>query len=76
MKATLEFKLPEEKEQFDYATNGKNLWYTCFELNMWLKMKIKNASDDTSKETIEAYEECKEMLISILLDKNIDLERV
>ena len=41
MKATLEFNLPEDKENFDFATNGINYYSALVEFDNWLRSEYK-----------------------------------
>ena len=41
MKATLEFNLPEDKEDFDFATNGINYYAALCEFDQWLRSEYK-----------------------------------
>jgi hypothetical protein len=41
MKAILEFNLPEEKENFDFATNGINYYSALCEFDQWLRSEYK-----------------------------------
>jgi len=41
MKAILEFNLPEDKEDFDFATNGINYYSALFEFDNWLRSEYK-----------------------------------
>ena len=41
MKATLEFNLPEDKEDFDFATNGINYYSALVEFDHWLRSEYK-----------------------------------
>ena len=41
MKATLEFNLPEDKEDFDFATNGINYYSVLVEFDQWLRSEYK-----------------------------------
>ena len=41
MKAILEFNLPEEKEDFDFATNGINYYSALVEFDNWLRSEYK-----------------------------------
>ena len=41
MKATLEFNLPEDKEDFDFATNGINYYSALVEFDNWLRSEYK-----------------------------------
>ena len=39
MKATLEFNLPEDKEDFDFATKGINYYAALCEFDNWLRIE-------------------------------------
>ena len=41
MKATLEFNLPEDKDNFDFATNGFNYYMALSEMDQWLRSEYK-----------------------------------
>ena len=41
MKATLEFNLPEDKEDFDFATKGINYYSALYEFDNWLRSEYK-----------------------------------
>jgi hypothetical protein len=41
MKATLEFKLPEERTDFRLALDGGDWWSVCYTLNDWLRNETK-----------------------------------
>lgn len=41
MKATLEFNLPEDKEDFDFATKGINYYAALTEFDNWLRSEYK-----------------------------------
>ena len=41
MKATLEFNLPEDKDEFNYATNGINYYSALCEFDQWLRSEYK-----------------------------------
>jgi hypothetical protein len=41
MKATLEFNLPEDKEDFDFATKGINYYSALVEFDNWLRSEYK-----------------------------------
>jgi hypothetical protein len=41
MKAILEFNLPEEKEDFDFATKGINYYSALVEFDNWLRSEYK-----------------------------------
>lgn len=41
MKAILEFNLPEDKEDYDYANNGFNYYMALMEMDQWLRSEYK-----------------------------------
>ena len=41
MKATLEFNLPEEKDEYDFANNGVNYYCALTEFDNWLRSEYK-----------------------------------
>jgi hypothetical protein len=41
MKAILKFNLPEEKDEFDFATNGINYYCALTEFDNWLRSEYK-----------------------------------
>jgi len=41
MKAILEFNLPEEKDEYNFANNGVNYYITLVEFDHWLRSEYK-----------------------------------
>ena len=41
MKAILEFNLPEEKDEYDFANNGINYYSALVEFDNWLRSEYK-----------------------------------
>lgn len=37
MEAILKFQLPEEKSEFNFATQGSDWWNVCWEMDQWLR---------------------------------------
>jgi len=75
MKATLEFNLPEEKSQFNFANNGADWWHVCWQMDVWLRSNIKYASDSMPEDEYKAYERCREELRRIIEDKGLNLDQ-
>lgn len=46
MKARLEFNLPEDNTDFKLATQGKDWWYVCWQMDQWLRKEYKYMSDE------------------------------
>ena len=74
MQAKLIFNLPEDKQDFDFATQGSNWWNVCWEMDQWLRGQTKHAPDDMSDDTYKALEECREKLREIISENNLYLD--
>ena len=66
MKAVLEFNLPEDKEDFDFATNGLNYYLALTEFDQWLRSEYKYNGKQ------EMYE-VRQKLNEIINDNNIKI---
>jgi len=64
MKAILEFNLPEEKDEYNFANNGVNYYITLVEFDHWLRSEYKYNGN-------EPMFEAKENLQHYINDKNI-----
>ena len=73
MKATIEFNLPEEQEEFEDATNGWKWGHAMWQLDQFLRTKVKYASDDASEESINAYQDARDALHRILNEENLEM---
>lgn len=73
MRATLEFNLPEEQEQFEDAANGWKWSHAMWQLDQFLRTKVKYASDDASEESINAFQEARDELHRILNEENLEM---
>jgi hypothetical protein len=67
MKATLEFTLPEDQDDFNYATNGFNYYHALWEMDQWLRSEYKYNDKE------EMYE-VREKLREIITDNNVKLD--
>ena len=73
MKAILEFTLPEEQEQFEDASNGWKWSHSMWQLDQYLRAKVKYASDDMPQAVFEALVEAREELYRILNENNLEM---
>lgn len=71
MKATLEFNLPEEQEDFELSVNVYKYYSVLFELNSFLRSKIKYEQVDES--AYNAYYDTREKLQELLTEYKLDL---
>ncbi len=67
MKATLEFYLPEDQEEFNHATNGFNYYMALVEMDQWLRSEYKYNGKE------EMYE-VREKLREIIFENNVKIE--
>ena len=67
MKATLEFNLPEDRDDFNYATFGFNYYMALVEMDQWLRTEYKYNDKE------EMYE-VREKLREIILENNVKLD--
>jgi hypothetical protein len=72
MKATLEFKLPEENHEFANATQGAKMRSVLWELDQWLRAKLK--FEELSDGQYDAYKLTRDQLRELLQEENIDLD--
>ena len=75
MRAILEFELPEDKQDFDFATQGSDWWNVCWEMDQWLRANTKYAPDTMSDDTYKALEECRDKLREIISENNLNLDQ-
>lgn len=66
MKATLEFNLPEEQEEFDLVNQARNLYCVIYELEDYLRDLVKYKN----KETIN-LDELRQKIIDLKLEQGI-----
>jgi len=66
MKATLEFKLPEESREYLTAVHAPALSSALWDMDQELRQKIKYASEDTPELVTKTFQEARDMLTKIL----------
>lgn len=76
MKATLEFNLPDDQQDFELASNAMKFWSVLYELDQELRSKTKYAPDDLQQDKYDAYEEVRDMLHELMRNENISLDMV
>ena len=73
MKAIIEFTLPEEQVEFDCAVDGVKWMSAMWDLDQYLRKKIKYESEGMSEDTFKTIEECRERLYEILNEEELKL---
>lgn len=77
MKATLEFNLPEDQQEFNFATKGSNWWNVCWDMDQWLRTQYKYIPDaEYSEDKYNAYYEARLKLNEIINENGVNLEDV
>ena len=74
MKATLEFNLPEDNDDFKMANNGVNWYLVCWELDNDLRAKTKYAPDSLPQDKYDAYQEIRERLRELMSERNVGFD--
>ena len=76
MKATLEFNLPDDEQEYNLANNAMNFWNVLWELDQELRAKTKYAPDDMTDDDYDAYQKIRETLHELMKDNNVSLDMV
>ena len=67
MKATLEFNLPNDQEDFNHATNGFNYYMALVEMDEWLRAEYKYNDNE------EMYE-ARVKMRQIIFENNVNID--
>jgi hypothetical protein len=74
MEAILKFSLPNDKWEFKMANESAGMHSVIWDMDGWLRKKIKHAPDSMSEDTYKAFEDCREQLHEFINDNNISLD--
>lgn len=76
MEAILKFNLPEDQTEFEFASQGSNMWNALWEMDQWLRSQYKYMPDtEYSEDKYNAYYEAREQLRNILIENNVNLDK-
>jgi len=70
--ATLTFNLPEEQPEFENASNGWKWSFVCWQLDQYLRDKMKYEEIPNSE--YEVLEKTREKIHEIMMDNNLQFE--
>jgi uncharacterized membrane protein YgaE (UPF0421/DUF939 family) len=73
MKAIFKFNLPEEQDEYQTFIDANKMQNVLWEMNQWLRQQTKYTPEGTSEDTLNAYYECKDKLIELMNENNIEL---
>lgn len=76
MKATLEFNLPDDEQEFELATKSVKFWSVLWELDQSLRAKTKYAPDSLPQDKYDAYQEIRNELHELMSNSNISFDMV
>lgn len=78
MKATLEFNLDEHDDQIAHLRSIKSvdLALSLWDMDQYLRGKIKHAPDSMSDETYKELQEARQKFLHILEQRSIDLDEL
>ena len=77
MKAILEYNLPEDQIEFDFATTGSKWWKVCWDMDQWLRQQYKYMPDEEySEDRYNAYVEARDKLKELMNEAGVNLEDV
>ena len=71
MRAILEFELPEDREEFNVAAKGKDLWLCLLAFDNELRRRIKAAEDPAA---LRLLQEIREGLVGLMESYSVDLD--
>ena len=74
MEAILKFNLPEDQYEFDMACKGSVMHTILWDMDQWLRGKIKYAPADQTEEAYRVYEETREQLRELMLQYDVKLD--
>ena len=74
MKAKLIFDLPEDKYEYEKATNGSSWYNVAWDMYQYLRQMTKYVPDDTHEEYIKAMYQCKDEFMQIIRENGVDLD--
>jgi HEAT repeat protein len=74
MKAKLIFNLPEDLRKFELANNAAKMYNVLCKLDKWLRSNTKYAPDTMSKDTYNAFQQCRDQLRELMNDENINFD--
>lgn len=73
--AILKFTLPEEQDDFELANSGGKFYTVLWELDQYLRNKVKYPAEDAHNEYTNAMDEVRTELWKVLEAYHLDLNR-
>jgi hypothetical protein len=74
-KVTIEYNLPEEQCEFDEANNAGKYYSVLWDIDQYMRNKIKYGSDDIPDVYREAIQMVRDEFWKIMNEHNLDLNK-
>ena len=74
MKATLEFNLPEERDDHSLAIHGIDWYLTVWDLSIWLRKKLRCGHE--FKDADDALDAARDKLFMVMDERGVNLDMV
>ena len=75
MKAKLEFNLPEDEQEFNFANQGMDWYSVVWNMDQWLRGNTKHAPDSIPDDEYKAYERCRDHLRELIDLQGLNLDQ-
>ena len=73
MKATIEFELPEDQDQYEIANNASKMYLALWDIKQLFRSKLKYNSDGLNSEQLEQWESMQDEFYEILNNHDLKL---
>jgi hypothetical protein len=74
MKAIIEFKLPEDIEEYEMANNASKMYMALWDIKQLFRSKLKYNSDGLNDEQLEQWEAMRGEFFDILDNNDLKLD--
>jgi hypothetical protein len=74
MKAILEFELPDDQEEYEYAVNASKMYNALWQIKQLLRAKLKYNPDELTDVELKQWEFMQDEFHCILDNKNLKLD--
>lgn len=75
-RAILMFRLPQEQGEHKIAIHAMDWALTCFDLDNWLRERLKYHAHELSEGEDKAYEECRKKLWELMRDYGVSTDDI
>lgn len=74
MKATIEFELPEDQDQYEIANNASKMYLALWDIKQLFRSKLKYNSDGLNSEQLEQWEIMQDEFFEILDNNDLKIQ--